>query len=389
MSPVRLLASLLGLIATGAVAGPLELVTRIGAPGHNDIGYTIALTPSRIVIGDSDWSYDNEAVFLFDAATGEPAGHLSPPDARWYGPYARALATDGERILVCSHGHGGSAGSPNTSLLFATDLPRVAARFGRPEGEDREHGQFGRNCAVSADHVAISATRWDGAHKDEGTVYLYDALTGALIRKIRAPEPRKNGLFGSEVALSGGLLAIAQANTNGKLPWHGSVYVYDVESGALRHVFRRPKDSRGYFATSLAMADGRILIGSTIDRVERTKSGLAFLYDLKSRALIARLAPPPEHDGHWFASTLTLWEDYALVGAFDADLGARKAGAAYLFDATDGALLQVLAHPAPEARAEFGAALDLGPAGAVIGAPGEWDSARGAGAVYHYRWRAR
>lgn len=380
------IAGALCLAAAGAAAEPLALAARHAAPPGHDVGRTVALAGSRVVLGGQVWDHEDETVLLFDAGTGRPSGRLVPPGRDWYGPFVRALDAEGGRVLVCARGHPRSAVRRSTALLFALRPIREIAHFVMPAGRHREHGQFGGNCAVSGRHVAISATRLDGAHKNEGAVFLYDADTGDPVRTIRSPEPRRRGFFGSEVALSDGHLAIAQADTSGALPWHGSVYVYDLASGALRHVFRRPEGSRGYFATSLAMADGRILIGSTIDRVGRRKSGLAFLYDLETRALLARLAPPPEHHARWFGNDVALWGERALVGAFDADLGAREAGAAYLFDATDGTPLQVLAHPAGEAGAQFGAAVDLGPAGAVIGAPGEHARGRGDGAVYHFRW---
>lgn len=75
--------------------------------------------------------------------------------------------------------------------------------------------------------------------------------------------------------------------------------------------------------------------------------------------------------GDGFGSSVSVINGKVLVGAPGADIGGADSGAAYLFDAVTGALLNTYVNPAGGAGGQFGYSVSLGADGLLIGAPGD------------------
>lgn len=231
----------------------------------------------------------------------------------------------------------------------------------------------------------MGAERTQGDHKDEGIAYLFDGATGGLVHTFHPPTPMPNIAFGKDVALWGDYVAIAQRMITGEFGSPGAVHLYDRTSGDLVHTFTRPPASEGYFAASVDMDDGKIMIGSSFDSIAGDDTGLVFLFDLETKEELMRFAAPVGHDNTSFGGAVALSGDYALIGATDVSEKGDDAGAAYLFNIRNGDLEQVLFDPTPDDQEVFGIAVDLGPDGAVVGSFRDSTKDYDAGAVHYFR----
>ena len=145
------------------------------------------------------------------------------------------------------------------------------------------------------------------------------------------------------------------------------------------------------FGQSVSLNGGLALVGASLDATTGSGSGQAYIYNAATGTLLHTLSnpgtPPTANDN--FGQSVSLSGNLALVGAQNDDTGATNAGAAYLFNATTGALQRTFTDPgpAPILLDNFGHSVALSGNLALISATGDANgspSRSGSGAAYLY-----
>jgi len=125
-----------------------------------------------------------------------------------------------------------------------------------------------------------------------------------------------------------------------------------------------------FFASSVAISGDLALVGSLFDDDAGTSSGSAYVFDVatgeQKRKLVASDASP------WdlFGFSVAISGQRAIVGARTADAAGQDSGAAYVFDAGTGQQLFKLVPASLAAHDEFGYTVAISGQRAVVGAPG-------------------
>lgn len=180
----------------------------------------------------------------------------------------------------------------------------------------------------------------------------------ALHQVFRHPAPDSYDGFGRSVALVDGK-ALVGAYCSAEV-YTGSAFLFDPSTGDLLHTFTSPAPAAyDYFGWCVAAAGENVLIGAY-------GLGAAYLFDQDGILLQTYLNPRLETDDK-FGWSVAAVGDKVLIGAPENDTGASNAGAAYLFDASSGALLQTFLNPAPAANDYFGRSVAGVAAKALIG----------------------
>ena len=171
----------------------------------------------------------------------------------------------------------------------------------------------------------------------------------------------------------------------------GVVKVYDTATGALLHLLLNPSPAPGdQFGWSVAISGSRALVGARFDNAGATRAGIAYLYELAGATPtvpILTLTNPSPASGDQFGHAVSLSGALAVVGAPFNDTGASDAGIAYLFDlasATPNAPVVTLTNPIPTITAGFGSSVAVSGTTVVIGAYGDDTGAVNAGRAYVY-----
>ena len=186
--------------------------------------------------------------------------------------FGASVATDGNYILV---------GAPDNNLgssyiytdgqayLFDAATGNLLHTFNPPDGTSNDWDKFGYTVALDGNRVLIGdPNRNVGGDDYVGRAYLYDAITGDLVRTIDDPAPAYNGRFASAVAIDGNHILIgnhqhAVPDGDGGTETVGEAYLIDATTGALLHTLNAPANTPNYaFGVSVAIEGDRILIGS-------------------------------------------------------------------------------------------------------------------------------
>ena len=105
-----------------------------------------------------------------------------------------------------------------------------------PEISDR----FGTAVAASAEFLVVGANGDDSYATDAGAAYLFDATTGGLLRTFNNPTPAASDGFGNSVAVSGNWVVVGASGDDTGATNAGAAYLFDALSGNLLRTLNNP-----------------------------------------------------------------------------------------------------------------------------------------------------
>ena len=160
------------------------------------------------------------AAYLFDVTTGQQLHRLESPTPLSGGSFGRAVAIDGDHALVTG-GQGVHLFDVPTGLWLRTFTSPSGVGFG-----------FGRDLALEGDRVVIAQYRSSnspGTAIGPGSVWVFDAVTGALEAELNADVPSDTDGFAKAVDLDGGVLAVTSGPPTFSFTEIGRIHVIDLD----------------------------------------------------------------------------------------------------------------------------------------------------------------
>ncbi|MCT7956062.1 Calx-beta domain-containing protein [Laspinema palackyanum] len=336
-------------------------VTRNG--GEGTVGVTISASSNEAIALED---YDNTPV-LINFAPGETQKTVTIPivnDPQLESTeslYLTLLNPTGEAVI----------GIQNTAVLDIIDddtqLPKLTFRNPNPTPGDN----FGAELVPLGQNLFIGAPGKNSPNAVPGVVYWFDGTTGELLQTFNSPTSSVGDRFGISIAAQGNLVLIgAPRDATGGLG-SGIAYLFDVDTGAVVQTLRSPSPNPGdSFGFSVAFIGNNLLIGDGgVASGNQSGSGAAYLFDPSGNLLQTFLNPEPYSlDG--FGQEVAALGNNALIAAPFDDGNGFNSGRVYLLDPATGALLQTFNSPAPNQSDAFG--VSLAPVGnrILVGAEG-------------------
>jgi large repetitive protein len=310
---------------------------------------------------------------------------LNPPAASSYLGYAIAanstyIAVGASRSTVAGTTAAGSVDLFNT----ATGNYLKSLVNPTPAGFDG----FGESVAISRDYVAVGAQTDDNDGQDVGIAYVFSASGGNLLFTLHNPTPRPSSpeFFGCAVAIAAGTVFVGAYLDDTDALYAGSVYKFSLADGSYLGRLQAPDTSGGdYFGFSLAATGDRLAVGEALGEPSGiSNSGAAHVYNASTGALLQSVYDPVPGALNLFGSSVGLSGNNLVVGSFNhlnAALTIRP-GSAYVFDAATGNLVRTLANPTPAEGDRYGNSVAVAGNTVIVGAPNDDTTAAENGSAY-------
>ncbi|MGK0357958.1 MAG: cysteine-rich repeat protein, partial [Bradymonadia bacterium] len=228
---------------------------------------------------------------------------------------------------------------------------------------------FGARVATDGQHVVVGSCGFTA----QVTVLHQDPQEGWISQQLTRPLNAVSG-FGCALAIEGGLLVVGASGGN----HGGEVYTYRLQADGrwqmTERIFNPNREAGDLFGAALALDGDRLFIGAPSEDEIAFMSGAVHLmrHTPEGWREAALLTASDAEGRDAFGASIDLWQDTLIVGApAKADDGV-DAGAAYIFTNADG-LWQQRARLRPldlRANEDFGSAVAVRNAAAVVGAPG-------------------
>ncbi|CAL6424935.1 unnamed protein product [Bathycoccus prasinos] len=209
------------------------------------------------------------------------------------------------------------------------------------------------------------------------TIYASDAVAGDS--------------FGRGVSLYGDTALIGAWKDDDQGDGSGSVYVFTRSGGTWNEetkIYPLDPSASTYFGTSVSLYDDTALIGRSYDNAKGTRAGAVYVFTKVSSTswtqetkLYASDAATYDH----FGTSVSLHKDTALIGALSDDDKGTNAGSVYVFSRTTTTWTQqtklYASNPSTSSWGNFGVSVSLHGDTAMVGSY-EDDAELNAGAVY-------
>lgn len=331
----------------------------VGQPNSTFGAPVTALGTSTVVIGAAYAPAAGVAsagtVSLVDPATGAFIRTFQKPDAAMFDQFGFAIATLGGDVLIGAPGD--DTGAPDAGAVYRFDAATGALRHVYQKPFPKAGDQFGFSIATLANGDVLIGAPFDAVDGPAaGAVYLLDGATGDLLQTFHNPSP-SDPYFGLAITASDAVVAVGSPQDSTGATGAGAVYLFDAATGALLRRIQKPVPAANdFFGAPIAMLGTELLAAAPNDDTGAVDAGVVYLFD-QSGVLLRTFQRPLPGAGEYFGQALATVGANVLIGAPKDALGAPDAGAAYLFDGNTGALLQVLQRPTPIAGETVGMAV--------------------------------
>jgi outer membrane protein assembly factor BamB len=262
-------------------------------------------------------------VHVYDAITGQPRFLIEPPDDD--GDSFASHMTYGNGSLLISEPSFDTGGLEGISVgrahLYDAASGQMRFTLPNPEPGRQEAFSLGYSLAIFGDKLAV------GSFPDNdfaGRVWVFDRSSGETRFTLENPHPESPpphflaDWFGWSVAANEELIVVgADEDETDGIDSSGTVYVFDAVTGALRHTLFSPRSQiDGEFGRMVALTpDGDVLVGAYGEIVNSVmNAGRAYLFDGETGGLLLEFANPEGGIGT-FGWTVAATESQILIGA--------------------------------------------------------------------------
>lgn len=325
---------------------------------------------------------DAGIVELFDLSDGTPLLTIPNPSPAQLDYFGQSVATEGNLVVVGAYLDDTFGSDAGITYVFDATTGILLHTLSQPNPSRSDY--FGFSVAISGNTIAVGARRADVEATDDGAVYLFDAVDGSFVREIANPTPENFDSFGRSVALSGDLVVIGADGDNTDAPGSGAAYVYAVSSGELVHTLLNPTPAFvDLFGYSVGISGDNVVVGAIRADEGASDSGAAYLFAAGTGELLNTWANPTPSDLDVFGASVAVDGNTVAVGAYWDDTAGTDAGAAYVFDVGSGGLMHALPNPTLGSFNYFGYSVAVEGTLVVVGAPFEdVDNVTNAGQVF-------
>ena len=348
-----------------------------GAAGDR-FGNSVAIGSGRIVVGnmfDDDNGSASGSAYIFDL-DGTELAKITASDGAADDQFGWSVAIGNGRIVVGAYAdddNGSLSGSAYIFDLDGTQLAKITASDGAASD------QFGYSVAIGNGRIVV------GAYKDnsnQGSAYIFD-LDGTQLAKITASDGAASDQFGHSVAIGNGRIVVgARQDVLNSGSRSGSAYIFDLDGTQLAKITASDGAAGDQFGSSVAVGNGRIVVGAYADDDNATNSGSAYIFDLDGTQL-AKIIASDGAANDYFSISVAIGNGRIVVGVpFDDDNGSAS-GSAYIFD-LDGTQLAKITASDGAADDYFGQSVAVGNGRIVVGSYGDDDNGALSGSAYIY-----
>ena len=303
---------------------PLSYTNIVPSSSTSTLGWCLDMDGNTLVIGSSGKIY----VFTYDESseTWTEEAEITNSDGGSFGQYVRI---SGDTIVTGNHSYDANGYDENGRAYIYTRSGTTWTLKVTLDGPIQNYCQFGASVDVYGNIVAICSPNEDvNGDNDVGIldIYEFDGTNATLKQTIEGNT--ENGRFGEGgICIDGNKLLISEY-----IKKNVYLYEYNGSSWVSSETFYENQSNFGY---SISIKDSKIAIGSdNYDDGSITCGAFyVYTYDGSNWNKVGPITASDKADGDKFGYAVSIYDDYAVVGAYSADPnGNTSAGKAYIFE---------------------------------------------------------
>jgi len=313
---------------------------------------------------------DEKTAYAFntDQPTGDPVGAVATlysGNNTVYGQETSDIVLKAGQLLQSSPAFGSNQGQ---TLLNRVD---VATSSYQRRFANGSYGSISMGIGVGMGHnlVALGAPYDDATGTNRGRVYVWDMNKNGYNTTpdfiLSAADGADGDEFGCSVAIGNGRIVVGANYSDAGGTDSGAAYIYTLSGNLIKKIIPTDSAQQDYLGTSCAIGNGKIVVGAYGNDDNGLTSGSAYIYDLYGNNEI-KLNAPDGAAGDSFGKCVAIGNGRIVIGAELADTGAvSNTGAVYVYDLLGNYLFKLTGTGTAEQF--FGSAVAVGNGSIVVG----------------------
>lgn len=319
-------------------------LTAEGGAAEDRFGFALAVSGDTVVVGayqndDVDAEAGSAYVFERSGGTWVQRAKLLASDATLGDRFGVSVAIDGDTILVGAHGEDDGGSSTGAVYVFSrSGADWVETQ--RLKASDAAAGDsFGRVVAIDGDVLIAGAQNDDDGATNAGAAYVFVREGGTWTEqaKLTASDPGEAVYFGSAVDVEGGLAVVGAYLSASPALDSGAAYVFARNGSSWDQqakIVAGDGEAEDRFGRSVAVAGGRVLVGSYFDDDKGTNSGSVYVFEEQGSSWVERqkLTADDAAANDYFGFAVAASGTTAVIGSYGDDDKGGASGAVYALE---------------------------------------------------------
>jgi len=261
---------------------------------HDSFGYAVAASASYIIVGanESDDLGSNSGaayIFSYNADTGRWAEQvkLMAADGESYDNFACSVDIDGDYAIIGADSdddHGSASGSAYIFKRQPNNNWEQQVKLIPNDGSKFDH--FGCDVAISNHYAVVGAYADNAKGTKSGSAYVFENIQGSWqqVAKLIPADGSHYDFFGWSVAISGKNIIAGAYGDDNLGSRSGSAYIFQrvqEKWTEMKKICASDGDSNDYFAYAASIFDHYAIVGAYGDDDYGSKSGAVYVYDFR------------------------------------------------------------------------------------------------------------
>ena len=326
-----------------------QKITPTNATSSANFGASVGMGDGFLVVGapvqpvDEMFRAGTAYIFAFDGTSWTQSQQLIPNDLAEKDRMGSAVAMSGDVAVIGAPGDGFFDFVTGKVFVYRKDaqgLWNYEATLTASDANNNDH--FGTSVAVDGDRIVVGADRNDDAGTSSGNAYVFErqATSGQWfeVAKLSAADASGGDQFGSDVSLSGDLLAVSafRDDDDSGLVNTGAVYLYERGtfggwSQIQKLTAEEDMSEDEVFGSSISIVGTTLFSGAPTEASPLVSAGRVYVFEESQAAGWQRaltLTPSDGEAGDFFADSVAFDGQRAIIGSRWDDTTEPNAGSA-------------------------------------------------------------
>jgi hypothetical protein len=361
----------------------------------DEFGRAVSIYGDYAVVGahwDDDIATDCGSAYIFRKEGGAwiQQAKLLASDASAQSQFGNSVSISGDYVVVGAYTSSDNGLYSGSAYIFKRDGTNWTQEAKLLPSDGATYDYFGNSVSISGDYVVIGTPFDDDNGESSGSAYIYkrDGTNWTQETKLLASDGVTDDEFGFTVAISGDYVVVGAPLDEGTI---GSAYIFKREGTSWTQQAKlEASDATAdiYFGNSVSIFGDYAIIGAYQGNGNVNNSGSAYIFKREDTNWLEqeKLFASDGSSGDYFGFSVSISGNYAVVGAKNDEDNGFHAGSAYIFKMEDPNWIeQVKLLPNEVASSDvFGCAVSISGNNLIVGARGDDGNGMNSGAAYMF-----
>ena len=309
-------------------------------------GSSVSISGNYAIVGCINKAY---IFYRKDTNSWDTGNMIVAPDSEATLSFGSSVSISGNYAIVGAPYSEVGATNAGAAYIFRLNSKRNSwiyeGKILAPDARDWKWCTFGRSVSMYGDYVIVGAHGMYNSSENAGAAYIFhrDSTTNSWIceGKILAPDAQEDDYFGNTVSICSDYAIVGAPYYNVKdFTNAGAAYIFHRKSNrnswtCEEKILAPDAQEDDYFGYSVSISNDYAIIGGRYEDEGDSNAGSAYIFHRKSNInswiCEEKILAPDAQEDDYFGNAVSISENLAIVGAIQEDEGGSNAGAAYIF----------------------------------------------------------